>query len=48
MPVTASYDASKYETDEGDTLEVTVTLEGSFELETVTLPLVATERSRRR
>ena len=42
MPVTASYDASKYETDEGDTLEVTVTLEGSFELETVTLPLVAT------
>ena len=42
MPVTASYDASTYATDEGDTLEVTVTLEGSFELETVTLPLVAT------
>ena len=42
VPVTATFDAASYASDEGDTFDVTVTLGDSFETKTVTLPLVAT------
>ena len=41
-PVTATFDAARYAGDEGDTIEVTVTLGDTFETKTVTLPLTAT------
>ena len=40
-PVTATFDAGSYNGYEGDTVEVTVTLGGSFETRTVTLPIKA-------
>ena len=42
LPVTATFDASTYAKDEGDSFDVTVTLGGAFEGKTVTLPLAAT------
>ena len=42
LPVTATFDAAAYGSDEGGTVEVTVTLGDSFEKKTVTLPLTAT------
>ena len=41
MPVTATFDAATYAADEGGSVEVTVTLGGSFETKTVTLPIRA-------
>ena len=41
LPVTATFDAAAYAGNEGDSFEVTVTLEASFEGKTVTLPLEA-------
>ena len=41
MPVTATFDAASYAGDEGGSVEVTVTLGGSFETKTVTLPIRA-------
>ena len=41
MPVTATFDAATYTEDEGGSVEVTVTLGGSFETKTVTLPISA-------
>ena len=41
LPVTATFDASAYTEDEGDSFDVTVTLGGAFQDKTVTLPLVA-------
>ena len=41
MPVTATFDAASYAADEGGSVEVTVTLGGSFETKTVTLPIRA-------
>ena len=43
VPVTATFDAATYAKDEGASFDVTVTLGGGFERETVTLPLVTTE-----
>ena len=40
-PVTATFDAASYSGYEGDTVDVTVTLGGSFETRTVTLPIKA-------
>ena len=42
LPVTATFDAAAYGSDEGGSIEVTVTLGDSFEKKTVTLPLTAT------
>ena len=39
LPVTATFDASTYEADEGDSVEVTVMLGGGFRGKTVTLPI---------
>ena len=42
MPVTATFDAASYAADEGNTVDVTVTLGASFETKTVTLPIEVT------
>ena len=42
MPVTATFDAASYGADEGNTVDVTVTLGASFETKTVTLPIEVT------
>ena len=42
LPVTATFDAAAYGSDEGGSVEVTVTLGDSFEKKTVTLPLTVT------
>ena len=42
LPVTATFDAAAYGSDEGGSFEVTVTLGDSFDKKTVTLPLTAT------
>ena len=39
LPVTATFDAANYTGDEGDAVEVTVTLGDTFETKTVTLPI---------
>ena len=42
LPVTATFDAAAYGSDEGGSVEVTVTLGASFAKKTVTLPLTVT------
>ena len=42
LPVTATFDAAAYGSDEGGSVEVTVTLGDTFDKKTVTLPLTAT------
>ena len=42
LPVTATFDAAAYGSDEGGSVEVTVTLGDSFDKKTVTLPLTVT------
>ena len=42
LPVTATFDAAAYGSDEGGSVEVTVTLGDTFEKKTVTLPLAVT------
>ena len=42
LPVTATFDAAAYGSDEGGSVEVTVTLGDTFDKKTVTLPLTVT------
>ena len=44
LPVTATFDAAGYAADEGDSVDVTVTLGDTFEAKTVTLPLTVIDK----